>query len=459
MNGNPMMNESQGFHPPNSQQQMQHIPHPSSQTMPQINPQNSNPLGLGQQAPPGQLPRGMMQMPQAYRNFLAQMPQMYQKNFAMPQQQQKKQKKQTQKAPFPVVSKNQLGFIPPGIPQGMPQMADPQKIKTQLMSLNEEKADLFFRLFDIPPKKQKEVRIDTFLTFVNDLTTRFQNAPTYVLSLIEMFANQDLASMVRDPFLPVIFQREKNTKPQFYILFKVKNGIDYQVSIKEKKPNDMLIGSFMSIPMPQQPLSGNVQIDGKPVMPSQFGEMQESFVLLNTEQIQQKFRLHADLNSANGANLIFTFFVVQMVTRRNPIDIATQLCISKKAHFNPAAVGDIIPCVHPPSCQIDAATLFDSTFSANVAICPRCGKQLFLKEIEFDYRQDSTDSQDHLNDESAEKSQARTALSEYIANEIFPTNPKDIYQDDWLEELTPDSREIVFNSTDEYLESIKQFNM
>jgi hypothetical protein len=273
-----------------------------------------------------------------------------------------------------------------------------------------------------------------------------------------MFANQDLANHIKDPFMPAIFQRSKNTKPQFYILYKVKKGVEYQ-TLKERRPNEMLIGTFISIPMPQQPLQGNVHIDGKPVTPWQFGEAQESFVLFHSEQMPQKFRIQADLNAGNSANIIFTFFVVQMVTRRSPIDIAMQLCQAKKTHFNPASAGDIIPCIHPPSCQIDAATLFDSTFATKNAICPRCGKQLLLKDIEFDYRQDSTDSQDHLNDESPEIVQARTALSEYIASEMFSTNPNDAYHDDWLEELTPDSREIVFTSTEEYLESIKQFDV
>ena len=507
MNGNPglpnpIMRETQGIpqqklpNQPNlSQPQMPTLSnnpqgnHPNPPPAPQISPSGSNQALHQQSLQPGQQnlaqnPQNPGQQGQRYaipQNFPPNIPQnfrmtaMFQRNGQLPQiqmpmypqqqqaqPQQKKTKKQTQKHPYPIMPK-----MPPQqymqAQQGVQikQLAEPQRILPLFSQLSEEKADAFLRLFDIPQRKTKDGRPSLFMECLTELNMNCPNAGQYLIKILEMLNNsQELFNQLKDPFVPTIFQRTKGTKPSFYILYKAKRGIEYQIPLKERRQNDIIIGTFFTIPQTTSTqLKGMVKVNDMNIQPSSYGETQESFVLFSGEPMTTKLKITADLTPGNQANFIFTFLVVQMVTRRRSIEVAQSLCTAKKCRFNPANAGDYLPCFHPPSCQIDASTLFDITYATKIATCPRCGKPLFLKDLEFDYRQDSIDQTGQHTEDKPELENARMYISDFIAMQMFSTNPKEIQRDDWLEDLTPDPREIVFTTTDEYLESVKQFDL
>ena len=502
MNGNPglpnpMMRENQGLPQPQTQPNMQQPP-PLSQTnqnppqpQPQISPSASN-QSLQQQSMQGNQPPTIPQtgqnpgqqgryplppnfssnLPQNFRLPMtyprnSQIPQiqmpMYQPQTQQPQQHtQKKTKKQSQKHQYPMMPKmSGQQFIPTQqTMSNMKQVNDSQRMMTCLSKLNEEKTELLYRLFDISPRKQKDKGPNAILELIPELNSIQPNAAQILGRILDLFANQDLSNTVRDPYLPTIFQRTKGTKPSFFITYKARKGFEYQPALKERRQNDVLIGTFISLPPTSQtPLTGVVTVDGKQLAPSYYGESTECFVIFNGEPMPPKFKITADISPNSQTNYIFTFFVIQMVSKKNPIEIAQQLCQMKKCHFNPSSSGDTIPCMHMPSCQIDAATLFETTYLTRVATCPRCGQTLLLKDLEFDYKQDASEIQEQHAEESQELENARMYVSDFIAAQLFSTNPKEVQKDEWLEDLAPDSREIVFTTTDEYIESIKQFDL
>lgn len=434
-------------HQPNENQPMQNAKFPIPQGQPMFRQQMTNASQLYRQFNPNMINQyhAMYQQNQQ-QSQAAQPPPIPQTQPVMPtgqqppqnQQSKKRAKQQPQKHPYPP---QQFAFNhqPYLVQQQQPQ----DIIKGLLSKLPDELADLFFKIYNIPQKK-KDQRIAMFIDMITELNQSFPDAAKMISQYQLM--KPEAINAFRDPPLPAVFQRTKGTYPSYFICYRTKkDGFEYIPSPREKKQNEMIIGTFFTIQ--NVPARGKVALIDKDkrreIQPFKFGETFECFVLHSNELMQGKFHILTEL--APEVSNILTFFVIQMVTRRSWVDVVSNLS-KNDPQFNPALIGDVIPASHSVNgvtCHIDAASIFESACTTYLPICPRCGKQILLKDLSFSLTQD------------APPSNPDPLVADFIAQELYYVREDSDDVSD-IETLQADQREFNFSGADEYLNSISE---
>ena len=344
----------------------------------------------------------------------------------------------------------QPAFSPPTVPPPTPPssmiMNDSQRIHQQLSILNDERLDLFFKLFEMRSSKKRDERIEMFINDVFPTLAKIkQNMKALLLAFINQL-NTDAFYKFKDPQLPSLFQRVKGCKIGYKFLPLNGRGFEISPTSKERKSDPRILASFYC-PTEVVP-SGPIFANKEEINPQNFGS-NDSFYTLSDGRIPPKISIQF-----SGQQLPFlTWMIIQYVEKKSFPDIVHELAV--KHNIPKDNEKNIV--FRTPSCQnhyIQLGLIVEEIIKNGQAKCLECNSNIVVSELICEVRADSNGQGPYL-DEPPEVQASRLMLSDQICMLLapHPVEPK------WKETLydsqgiptDEDAMPLQFGSTDEYI--------
>jgi hypothetical protein len=299
-----------------------------------------------------------------------------------------------------------------------PGQQDLQRLNQLLVSISDDRADLFFRLFDCTTAKKREERFEQFTkTVFPRLFNSLPNFPPLLAFIVEQLQqNPTMFQKFKDPPLPIALMRVKGSKPCYKNLMLNWGGFEFQPGPKERKLR--VVGSFLSIgetPLPDSAVT--VVVDKTEAVPLRFGE-EAAFYLLG--------------GSKTGHNLIVQFgpqvpkqpllswFVIQYVDRRPICEVVRELLFDRG--MDPPTTDKPLLGRTPMCrmCTFVVQQVIETIMNNGSGVCPTCGTAIQLKELKFD-QQLQDDDTDVQFEEEREMQEGREVLAEHLLSLMNPS--------------------------------------
>lgn len=306
-------------------------------------------------------------------------------------------------------------------------MNDIQMLLNSFTQHTEDRSKLFFRLFECVFKR-KEERIDHFMNHVMvTMTALNPSFPTLVHALVVGMAG-DSYNKLKDPPLPIIFQRVKDTKPTYKFYHLNSRAVDIKPTAKEKKSGPRVIGSFLSFNESSPPTT--IFYSKEEIHPLQYATNEYFYPIISDGIVPSLMQIQF----SSQIFPFLTWFIVQYVEVRKRLDILHDLMnrsgiqITESNDQNTSNINKPIQMTHSPAsfqttnplltsiptvpifspsqrdlcifaktpsckgCSFQVLPVIDEVIKNGSAKCPLCGSNIILTDLILEVKQDAVDN-------------------------------------------------------------------
>lgn len=288
---------------------------------------------------------------------------------------------QVQSAPLSQPLQNQLYPTPPP-PQLQPQSQDSGgniDYTMKLMSISDDKLDLFCQLFDIPIQHTRQGIISYFMTTtINKLC---QSGLNLLNNFFDFLTNpQDLVIQIREPKIPRIFKQAIGIRSR-YILLQYYQGSPFEFSHSALLPQNEIIcvGQFISDSLNNAPF-GSVKMNDKDLMSVNFGEVGQYFLLGPAENLNSvTFQLNSTL-----IEHYYVWFVIHYLIPNH--SFATDFVRDRTATDESDEQNLVRTSVCNDCLPFSLCAAIEETFHTGFIICPNCKQKVKFDQIKVEYK-------------------------------------------------------------------------
>ena len=365
------------------------------------------------------------------------------------------------------------GIMPPSIPMQLPPQINQPHIGQQMSSivpeahyvhqllktLDKERADLFFRLFNVRKQKRSEERPEMFMSTIYPVLRNLApNISIILCKLIESLrVQQETFNKLLEPPIPLVFARQRQHKPLYSLVrLAPPSGVELTPTNKDRKAELFPIGTFISLLEPY-PQNATVIIDKNEIHPLHFGTSDQSFYI--PAQQHGKYPARFQVHFTTPPISLLTWFTIQFVECKQPKDVLYELLNSKNLVFNPQ-VPVIAKTPKCNGCSFDALKAIEEIISTGSSKCPICHENIILNELEFNLPTSQADLTGVSEDEAA-----LTLAKLELADQVCALSPPAVENRSWCDlifngsgQTAPEYRPLSYNNTKEYISSILTMN-
>lgn len=447
------------------QQQMQNqIQQPIQQQMQQVSQQPMQ-QNISQPIQQQQQQISQQQIPQNIQQQIAQQIQQIQQQQPSQMSQQPSQPSLT--APIQQSSKinsqNQISQpVPPSIPQQMPGMVsqtESQFIHQLLKNLDKDRADLFFRLFNCKKMKRSEERPDRFVSSIFPMLKNIVPSIGYHIRFLidSIRGQQETFVRLSDPPIPPIFMKHRQIKPLYaHAPIVSPSGFEMVLPNNDKRSDLKALGCFVSLGEPVPPQCLNVLIDKVEVKAAKFGTENTYFMIFSSLKTVKNFLVQFPHPPSN----FLTWFAVQFVEERPPLEIVKDFCIAKNITIPPQTNQILAHTVKCNGCNFDAVAAIAEIQKNGFALCPTCKTEILLNELEFNFPSSNNQYQAVSEDEAA-----LTLAKLALADQVCAFAPPAIESRSWNDLIfngigqPPGAfHQLAYSDTNEYTNAVLSMN-
>ena len=309
--------------------------------------------------------------------------------------------------------------------------------------------------------QQQPVMPEQMVNWVNYLSSQCETTPEQnqglarcALELNQLRAQGKPPMMFFNQRVPVVFDKIPSPEPSFVF---VTTG-PKRLTVKLPAKAAQYIGSFKFM-TPEEALL-DVLIDGKLVMPMEFGERGMNYYRFEANgDIVIQFVLRP--GSPCLSKGCICWFIINMVSPKSPEGVLADLCKETHAYEAPKEAKPVVQALtqhcrnHPP---FNALEIFKILQVQGTAMCPMCKASICLKELKMKLdakRPDENDAQRKERDAATKKMYETMCLTVRLmtqepnwGNVVFGEGPA---------ASTGVSERFEYESTDDYLRQIEQF--
>lgn len=312
-------------------------------------------------------------------------------NFMVGQQQnfqQKRRLSKTQKhptvstpaqySPQPAATPPQPAMTPQQPP---PPVSDFHQIGELVEQLSEEQQDLLFELFECAKAARRpEEKAEKFIAALTQKKIgTFPNGVAMVSMVIDQIrSGGEFCQFVKDPPVPMVFQKRKQTRSTFRLLLSNPTTIEISIPQKVRKDVDTYVIAY-AYSNTENVLVTSLQCERMEIPPLYFGESRPVYVLARPGRQQQKLQIQVALRSSH-----FAWLVVSYVAR-TPVDfLVKELFKIPQDQETPQYTVKTNNC--RPTCAFDAVSILEAIGRDGGAVCPMCSTPVMLSELKSELR-------------------------------------------------------------------------
>lgn len=463
------------------QQQMAQIPGALQMQQMMQNPQFMNLQNLQNQQ---QRPRPNQIPPQSQYNMyhmnqippqqqIPQAPQQLPPRPEPTQQKRRSQSKTSHKQPMIPPIQPPPAVVAPPIPNPNPRVPQPQppaayqpppaissdvhQLATLIQKIPDDKADLFFKLFECTAGKKKEERFEQLTRSVLPRLTQFvTRAPEILCRLIEKLQHQQNIAKIKEPPIPFVYSKVKGSKPIYKNVMLNWPRFEIQLSAKERKM--VTIGSFLRFGNEAADPGISVSVDKIELRPARFGSDSVFYNIAG----QKTGHYVVQFNGQMPNNAAVMWFVIQSVEKKRSADKKSyHMLIQELARTHnwamPADFKERAVLARTSACQgcsFELWRVLDLMMDGEDASCPTCGSRICFNDLQVEL--DSGVGPEMQIEEDPEMMAARLAFSEQPC--LVKSSHMDLEWENVLfgksqhELETREYEPIVYTNTEEYRE-------
>jgi uncharacterized Zn finger protein (UPF0148 family) len=330
-----------------------------------------------------------------------------------------------------------------------------QRLNTLLVNIADDRAEVFYRLFECTQGKKREERFEQFTKSI--FPRIYSSGPktaTILCVLIEQLQqNAALFQKFRDPPLPLILSRVKGSKPIYKNLYMHWSGFEFQPNTKERKSR--VIGSVISCvdnSPPDGPIS--ILVDKTELPPIRFGEDTPYYHLSSNRSAHNFF---VQFGGQIPKEALLKWLVIQFVDMKRPQDIVRDLLQENRIEPHPERpfLARTPQC---RGCTFPVHQVVETIMNTGQAACPTCGANVALRELQFD-QQNVEEEPEVPMEEEREMQEARAFLAEHLLTLMNPSRTELnweslLFEEEGLkiEEYEP----ITYSNTKEFITELQK---
>ena len=273
-------------------------------------------------------------------------------------------------------------------PQTSQPASDFPQIGEVLEQLSDEQQELVFELFECAkgmPKRAEE-KVEKFMnTLSQKRISAFPNGVAMVSMILDQIrTGGDMLQFVKDPPVPMVFQKRKRTRSTFKLLLSSPATLELSIPNKIRKDGDTYVIAYV-YSIAESVFVTSLQSERMEIPAVQFGEPRQVYVLARPGKLPQKLQLQVTFRSAQ-----FAWLVVNYVERTPTDTLIRELFKIPPEQDVSQYVIKTASCSH--SCVFDAATILDALARDGTAVCPMCNSRIVLSELRSEKRPASVPS-------------------------------------------------------------------
>ena len=380
----------------------------------QFMPQNAGPMRPQTQAPRPLVRKQSAQNLPMYPNPQVPAPQKKRQKTKMPVVAQPT-------APAPVLQRSQSNVVPPFMGQG-------QILIKALSMLNDERLDLFCRLFECA--KRKEERIDYFVTQVYPrLVQANPNYGSFLPLVIEKIKlSGDPGNRFWDVHTPPVFWKPRTIKPVYKLVALNMNGIEIAIPQRERKGELFVVGSFLTVG--ETAPTGMIVTEHREVSAVNYGTAENFYLIMGENRGAQKLLVHLPKVPSPDR----TWFVVQYLEMKPEMDVFKEYTSQLKGANEHNVYARTSAC---KDCSFLFINVIRELRRCGSSKCPKCGARILLTDLSFSVGQaqepapyaftaSESKIEEEIDTEDAELHQARLVMADHLAR-VYKVSCKGLY--------------------------------
>jgi hypothetical protein len=358
--------------------------------------------------------------------------------------------------PLPVnqPSSQVVAVASPPAPASATFAQDKQQLIQKLSDLPDDRAELFFQMFDFQGGKQRHEKMEVFLTVLVPLFLKWNpNATSFLAYFVDQLRLPVEGAKFQNLPLPPFFMRCKNQRQPIYKFIPTNSqGFEIQMPPKDRTCDSIcLLGSFLTLGEPIA--SCPILVDNNGMFPVQFGGYSFHYLIGGDGRLPPRIQVQIPISPPN----FLSWFVIQFVERRQLQDVFRELT-SGLANADERNVF-----ARTPSCQACLFPLFPALVEISISgtgRCPTCSAMINLHELTLEVADGEAPvcEPQPVPVENALMHQGRLVMAEHLAAIM-----KFSFEDDgWGADLGRDFDEpaaepglIVFDGTEAFIAAIE----
>jgi hypothetical protein len=252
---------------------------------------------------------------------------------------------------------------------------DKQQLVQKLNDLPDDRAELFFQMFDFQGGKQRHEKMNLFMAILVPLFMKWNpNATSFLTYFVDQLRLPVEGAKLQNLPLPPFFARCKNPRQPIYKFIPTNSqGFDIQMPPKERTCDSIcLLGSFLTLGEPIA--SCPILVDNNGMFPVQFGGQYLHYLIGGDGRLSPRIQIQIPISPPN----FLTWFVIQFVERRPLPEVFRELT-SGVANADERNVF-----ARTPSCQACLFPLFPALVEISISgtgRCPTCSAMITLHEL------------------------------------------------------------------------------
>jgi len=352
--------------------------------------------------------------------------------------------------PVRIPSTNQI-MATPFLPQNNSEVATITQI---IISLPEDKQDLFFKLFENGSPRKKENRIESFTSIFNPA---YPNMSKTVFAILDSFRNQtEIFTKFKEPYCPKVLTQTKNNKILYNFFPSYLSSIEIGNTLT-KRVDTISVCHFINLSEPtnNQPLYiNNIEIPSV-----SFGENTPCYII--PDQVLVSPKLIFSYPMKNSISL--KWLIIQQFVRRPATEVLMEIT-NKPQGSNCSCAKDITSFpAHTTSCKgcvFDAYKVIDEISRIGSSKCPNCSVQILLSEIQPEQTVNKEPKARIRIEDDEEMKKARQVYADNLSNIIKPKSSniqwkKAIFEEPVMVPKDTPCSKFLINSLDEYIRELE----